>query len=51
MKKFTRKITVCLVFIMSAFILAGCSSANKTTGGNTSSNGDYSDLKVALLYR
>lgn len=48
MKNFMRKITISLVLLMSAFVLAGCGSSNKAEGNN-SSNGDYSKLRVALI--
>lgn len=50
MKKFMKKITICLLFIMSTLVFAGCSSSsNSASGENISSNGDYSKLRVALI--
>lgn len=49
MKKLMKKITICLLFIMSTLVFAGCSSSNNSAGGDNLSNGDYSKLRVALI--
>lgn len=50
MKIFMKKISFCLIVIMSTVIFAGCStSKGNESERNTSESGDYSNIKVALI--